>query len=877
MNPSCRCPQDSENNTPAAPVKRRDFIRLAGMGAAATLALRPWAAAMAGPFTREDFEHLVPADKKLSAAWIKSLTARGKPEVLRDNELNYVGMPIGGICAGQLYLGGDGRLWRWDIFNQHRATNSVAYAKPPQPDYPVTQGFALRFGGKSVALDRTGFRAISFRGEYPVGRVEYRDPAQPLAATLEAFSPFIPLLTDDSSLPATILEFTISNRSGAAIEAELVGTLENAVLLYHRAVAGTRRIRPRSGAGYTWLDCTVEKPAEAAATPEPVEQLSDFGTMGLALLGAPAEIVSGDRSGPIAENLTGELGRRLSLAAGESVVVTFVLTWHFPNQALRGVREKGRHYATRFADAATVAGYVAENFARLASATRKWRDVWYDSTLPYWLMDRTQINTSILATSTCQRLASGRFWAWEGVGCCAGTCAHVWHYAHAVARQFPELERLLRERTDFGLAQQPDGAIAFRGENNKKPAIDGQAGAILRTLREHQMSADDAFLRRVWPGVKRATDWLIAQDDDGDGIIAGGQHNTLDADWYGPVAWLSGLYLAALAAAAAMADELRETDYAEKCRAILERGRRKLVADLFDGDYFINQVDPKHAHAINSGTGCEIDQVMGQSWAFQVGLPRVLPEAETRTALRSLWRYNFSPDVGPYRERFKSGRWYAMPGEAGLLMCTFPRRDWSFEQASGKGDEKSRPSFAGYFNECMNGFEYQVAGHMLWENMVQEGLAITRAVHDRYAAAKRNPWNEVECGDHYARSMASYGVFLAACGFEYHGPKGRLAFAPRLTPENFRAPFTTAEGWGTFSQRIRDGRVEAQIELKWGRLRLTQLGLELPQGVAARAVTGTCVARTLATAYRQTGRRVDVDWKEALQLDAGQTLAVVVN
>ena len=88
--------------------------------------------------------------------------------------------------------------------------------------------------------------------------------------------------------------------------------------------------------------------------------------------------------------------------------------------------------------------------------------------------------------------------------------------------------------------------------------------------------------------------------------------------------------------------------------------------------------------------------------------------------------------------------------------------------------------------------------------MVQEGLAITRAIHDRYHASRRNPWNEVECGDHYARAMASYGVFLAACGYEYHGPKGHLAFAPRLTPEDFRAAFTTAEGWGTFSQK-RDG------------------------------------------------------------------------
>jgi len=132
--------------------------------------------------------------------------------------------------------------------------------------------------------------------------------------------------------------------------------------------------------------------------------------------------------------------------------------------------------------------------------------------------------------------------------------------------------------------------------------------------------------------------------------------------------------------------------------------------------------------------------------------------------------------VGPYREHYKPGRWYALAGEAGLLMCSFPRADWDYEQAKGKGPEWA----AGYFNECMNGFEYQVAGHMIWENMVQEGLAITRAVHDRYHASKRIV-ERGECGDHYARSMASYGVFLAACGFEYHGPHGHIGFAPRLT------------------------------------------------------------------------------------------------
>ena len=88
------------------------------------------------------------------------------------------------------------------------------------------------------------------------------------------------------------------------------------------------------------------------------------------------------------------------------------------------------------------------------------------------------MNTSILATSTCYRLANGRFYGSEGVGDCAGTCGHVYLYAQAIARLFPELERDLRERTDFGLAQKPDGAIHFRGEINDIPAVDAQNGYV---------------------------------------------------------------------------------------------------------------------------------------------------------------------------------------------------------------------------------------------------------------------------------------------------------------------------------------------------------------------------------------------------------------
>ena len=531
-------------------------------------------------------------------------------------------------------------------------------------------------------------------------------------------------------------------------------------------------------------------------------------------------VFGGDLPGkkPFGTKLTGALVRTMKLEPGQEASAEFAITWHFPNLSLPGTRlpaDLGRHYATRFVSAADVARYISKHQTRLEQETRLWHQTWYDSTLPYWFLDRTFANTSILATSTCHRFKNGRFYGWEGVGCCAGTCTHVWHYAHAVARLFPELERILREQVDYaaGIGYDPKtGIISHRAEEPVGPAVDGQAGNILRAYREHQMSADAAFLKRLWPRVKASLEYLIRHDPNSDGLLEGPQHNTLDAEWFGLVPWLSSLYIAALAAGEAMARELGDLAFARQCRLLADRGSKNLVGQLWNEPYgyFIQRPDPAHAKAVGSYDGCEIDQVFGQHWAFQVGLGRILSAPHVKRALQSLWTYNFTPDVGPYRKVNKPGRWYAMPGEAGLLMVTFPKGNGP------KIDDPAGGWSAMYFNECMNGFEYQVAGHMIWEGMVLEGLAITRAIHDRYQASRRNPWNEVECGDHYARSMASYAVFLAACGYEYHGPKGYLAFAPRIQPEEFRAPFTTAEGWGTFSQRRADQVQTASVGVQMG-------------------------------------------------------------
>jgi hypothetical protein len=174
----------------------------------------------------------------------------------------------------------------------------------------------------------------------------------------------------------------------------------------------------------------------------------------------------------------------------------------------------------------------------------------------------------------------------------------------------------------------------------------------------------------------------------------------------------------------------------------------------------------------------------------------------------------------------------------------------------------------------MNGFEYQSAGHMVWEGMVQEGLAVTRAVHDRYHAARRNPWNEVECGDHYARSMASYGVFLAACGFEYHGPKGCLGFAPRLSADRFKAAFTTAEGWGTFTQQRSAAGVTAGVSVKHGTLRLKTLVLAAARPPARVRVVAA--GKPVTATHTFADGRLTVTRAADIQLAAGQTIQVSV-
>jgi uncharacterized protein (DUF608 family) len=580
-----------------------------------------------------------------------------------------------------------------------------------------------------------------------------------------------------------------------------------------------------------------------------------------------------DSDGPQA----GTVAVTVTLRPGESRTIQFAYGWFFPNPErelfaeLVGVATFRRHYATRFDSARDVVEYVGREAQRLERDTKLWVQTWYDdSSLPHWFLERTLATASTIATSTCYRWDDGRFYAWEGAYCCAGTCEHVWNYAQAIGRLFPELERDTRERVDLGIAFRPTGEIGNRGEAGDASSsfADGQTGTILRIYREHQMSKDAAFLQRVWPRVRTAVEFLVTHRDgaDEDGIFRGSQWNTLDTEWFGEVPWISGLYVAALRAAAAMAGEVGDTASATRYATIAERGSAYLSGSLWNDEYgyYVQKVDPAHPTAENSNRALFVDQMYGQTYAAQLGLPRVFPQDQARTALTKLYESNFRADPGTYRPPgIGPGRVYTTDGESGVLMATWPHG----------GSDETRGLV--YFNEVWTGQEYQFAAHLFSEGLTDEGLAVTRAMYDRYSAAKRNPYNEIEASDHYARAMMGYGVYLAACGYEYHGPRGHLGFAPRIHPEDFRSAFTAAEGWGLYTQRRTSKSLTAAIDVRYGRLSLTTLSFEtaaVPHKVEVRSGHDRIPATLTVD-----GNRAVVTFTESRTVTPGERLQITLS
>lgn len=475
-------------------------------------------------------------------------------------------------------------------------------------------------------------------------------------------------------------------------------------------------------------------------------------------------------------------------------------------------------YAGRFKSLDELAAYWRDHYDRLRRESMRFREAFYDTTLPPEVVEAVAANLTILKSPTILRQTDGRLWCYEGCGdnsgCCPGSCTHVWNYAQAIGHLFPDLERSLRQ-TEFGECQDDRGHQTFRAGLPIRPvdhsfhaAADGQLGGIMKVYRDWRTSGDHEWLRNLWPNVKQSLEYCIKTWDPRErGVLEEPHHNTYDIEYWGPDGHCSSFYLGALNAAIEMGAFLGEDG--TRYRTLRDRGREFLEEKLYNGEYFyqlvqtagldakykplaasangsgyaeivaaLNEQGPKYQY----GVGCLSDGVLGFWMARVCGLNQDLVDpAKVRRHLRAIHRHNLRHDLSdhanPQRPSFACGR------EGGLLLCTWPR-----------GGAPALPFV--YSDEVWTGIEYQVASHLMMEGLVQEGLEIVRICRDRYDGRVRNPFDEYECGHWYARALSSYALLQGLTGVRYDAVEKTLYIDSRIG-ESFRSFLATETGFAT--------------------------------------------------------------------------------
>jgi len=722
---------------------------------------------------------------------------------------------------------------------------------------PLLPNTFHRYGHGADAYLMCGFphfRSSEFVGEFPMAAIRFTDPDFPAAVTLKAFNPMIPNDDKSSSLPAAFFEIEIENITEETLcftPAFSVGNpfdcTANETVSEGRYTMVRMKHSGIDPEDVRYGDLTVATDCASARTQTywyrgpwrdaVVSYWNDFNSVEPL---KPREYDTDSRQGASAvatEVSTTPNGKRdtctvaaeLTVAPHEKKTVRFVLAWNVPNcynywsKTPECFHEDGtpktwkNYYATLFADSTETATYALKNWQSLYDRTLLFKNTIHSSTLPLAIIDAATATMSVLKSPTVLRLEDGSFYGWEGVdeyvGSCEGTCQHVWNYAYALCFLFPRLERSIRD-LEFQYSTDADGRMPFRLKlpigrkmGDFRACLDGQMGSVIKTYREWKLSGDTEWLRSHWETVKRVLEYAWSEsnpdrwDRDRDGVLEGRQHHTLDMELFGPSSWLESMYLCALKAAAEMAEFLGDVEKQKEYTELFQKGYEWTKENLFNGRYFIQKCDVTDPSVLapyakategywNAETGqikyqivdgCAIDQMLGQWHADLLGLGNVLDPEQVSIALDSVMRYNFKESM---RGHANPWRIFSINDEAGTVICEYP-----------EGTDKPKIPIP-YCEETMHGFEYAFAGLLCSRGRMENAVRVTKAVRDHYDGKKRNPWNEIECGSNYARSMASYAMIPILSGFSFDLPRGRIGFDPYTKNAPFHTIWSVDGAWG---------------------------------------------------------------------------------
>jgi uncharacterized protein (DUF608 family) len=802
--------------------------------------------------------------------------------------LNRVAFPIGGIGAGMLCIEGNGSFSHVsvrntpDIFNApfmfaaisvKGVKNGAKILEGPVQSWKIFGDPWTGNGSKLFGCPR--FEKASFSDRFPFGTVHLEDSQIPVEVNLTGWSPFIPTDADNSSLPVGGLEYTFKNNSDKELECVFSFNSENFMRIEAPSVWGGNYVGKDSimqmDKGFILeQSCFPDKPyykGEFAIFTDEPGAIVDYCWFRGGWFDSKTVLwknieTCNTPSNPVSAGATGaSLFIPVKLKPNETRTVRVYLAWHVPHSDIRigeGSEDDKKSkieictpgssccssealsanyepwYYSKFKDVREVSNYWFGNYKKLKNKSGLFTDTFYNSDLPSEVLEAVAANLSILKSPTVLRQKDGKLWGWEGCfdlgGCCSGSCTHVWNYAQAISHLFPGLERSLRE-TEFDINQNDSGHQNFRGnlpirpavEHTESAAADGQLGGIMKMYREWRISGDKNWLKKLWPNVKSSMDYCIGcWDPRHTGALEEPQHNTYDIEFWGPNGMCTGFYLGALTAFIKMSDEVG--DNSDQYKTLLEKGKRLMESELFNGEYFIQKVkweglnvhNPVEASKKSIGTtysaeelevmekegpkyqygaGCLSDGVLGLWLAKISGIDdNIIDESKVKSHLLAVYNNNLKLDLSNHANPQRAG--YAFGKEGGLLLCSWPNG--------------GQPTFPfPYSNEVWTGIEYQVASHLMSMGEIEKGLEIVREVRKRYDGRIRNPFDEYECGHWYARAMSSYGLLQGLTGIRYDAVDQTLYIDSKVG-DNFTSFISTETGFGNAG--LKNGKPFIQVK-----------------------------------------------------------------
>ena len=545
------------------------------------------------------------------------------------------GVPLGGLGTGYIELLPDCKFGKStiSIFNSWPAPQEINQHFL-RVEINNSKSVNLCSGDKNV-------EDIFYWGHYPVADLIFKTKL-PLDISMRAFSPFVLKDSFLSNIPAAIFEIDANNIDNKQNYLSFSFSFPN----------------PKLPDGYKGFDII---PVEESKLKGVEVKNSTWGGYSIV-----SNIDGKTKINYNVDELKATVSVSFSLNKNEGRKFYFILAWVYPVFRDTDAKVRTQNYSFKFNSSRDTAKYTANNLKHIKNKIFKWQEnIYKNKEYPLYLKDALINGLYSLAKNTwwvnskekdSWYLKEGLFTHSESFTGCPITETMVcrFHGHFPILLFFPELEKTTLHA--FAHYQLGSGEIPFsfgqpagldRPHYQCQHPLNSQQFVQL-VYRYYLSTKDKAFLKRLYPNIKKAIEFCITLDTDKDGLINEFPHPIPGESWpanqfydcwpwYGTSSYVSGTWLATLKTAEAIGLLMKDKKFAISCKKIFDKGMKSFEKKLWNGKYYILYNDTENR---KKSEICLANQLMGQFCAYISGLGRIFPENRIESVIKSVESLN---------------------------------------------------------------------------------------------------------------------------------------------------------------------------------------------------------------------------------------------